>query len=143
MSIVNDMPVLSAAAAGDELPIERGTALYKIDYSTLAGNILSSAPNAASLYLTGTTWADLYTQLTALSVNRSAAYKCNAAITSILTGAKFEAITFGVVSRLTDTIFEFMARQANAGVILAWRVTFSSATSASVGTVYQFTGTAI
>ena len=138
MSIVNDMPSLTTPISGDELPIERGTALYKIDYTNLASTVLSGASNAASLYLTGTTWAALYTQLTALNANRAAVYKCDAGVTSLLTGAKVSAISFGVVTRLNATVFEFFARVANTGSVMGWRVTFESGgSSASVGSVYR------
>lgn len=141
MSIVNDMPSLTTPISGDELPIERGTALYKIDYTNLASTVLSGASNAASLYLTGTTWSALYTQLTALNTNRAAAYKCDATVTSLLTGTKVSAIVFGVVSRLTSTIFEFMAGGPNSAAFYKWRVTFdSNGSSATVGSVYRVIG---
>ena len=141
MSIVNDMPSLTTPVSGDELPIERGTALYKIGYTDLASGVLSNAPNAASLYLTETTWSALYGQLTALSSNHAAPFKCNASTTSKLTGAKVSAIMFGVVSRLTDTIFEFIAHQANSAYLIVWRVTFESGgANATVGSVYRITG---
>lgn len=111
--------------------------------NSLAGlqGILSMA---FGLYLTSTAWAGLYSELSVIATNTTATYKCNAPTTSLLTDSKVSTITFGVVSRLTDTIFEFMARQANTGNILVWRVTFdSTGSSATVGSVYRFTGTAI
>lgn len=99
---------------------------------------------AFGLYLTSTAWPGLYSELSVIATNTAATYKCNAPITSMLTGAKYSAITFGVVSRLTDTIFEFMARPGNSAYILTWRVTFSSdGSSATVGNVYRFDGTLI
>jgi len=99
---------------------------------------------AFGLYLTASSWSGLYEELSVIATNTTATYKCNAPTTSLLTGAKVSTITFGVVCRLTDTIFEFMARQANTQYMLVWRVTFdSSGSSATVGTVYRFTGTAI
>jgi len=197
--IIDDLPALTSPQSGDELPIERGSYAYKIDYnalasailgkigassltaspsmlvnlaSTSAANVMQSAPRpgvtgvlplanggtgvnslaglqgilnmAFGLYLTASAWSGLYEELSVIATNTTATYKCNAPTTSLLTGAKVSTITFGVVCRLTDTIFEFMARQANTQYMLVWRVTFdSSGSSATVGTVYRFTGTAI
>ena len=41
MAIINDFPVLSSPATGDEIPIERGVTTYKIDYNTLAEAIIA------------------------------------------------------------------------------------------------------
>ena len=41
MAIINDLPVMSTPASGDELPIERGTTVYKIDYNALAAAIIA------------------------------------------------------------------------------------------------------
>lgn len=197
--IIDDLPALTSPQSGDELPIERGSYAYKIDYNALASailgkigassltaspsmlvnlastsaeNVMQSAPRpgvtgvlplanggtgvnslaglqgilnmAFGLYLTSTAWAGLYSELSVIATNTTATYKCNAPTTSLLTGAKYSAITFGVVSRLTDTIFEFMARPGNNANILTWRVTFSSdGSSATVGNVYHFDGTLI
>ena len=46
--IINDLPILSSPASGDELPIERGTNTYKIDY-----NALATAINRALIPSTG------------------------------------------------------------------------------------------
>lgn len=99
---------------------------------------------AFGLYLTAPAWSGLYTELSVIATNTTATYKCNAPTTDLLTGTKVNAITFGVVSRLTDTIFEFMARQANTGNIFVWRVTFdSTGSSATVGSVYSVTASEI
>lgn len=59
MAIINDLPVMSTPASGDELPIERGTTVYKIDYNALAAAIIAQQSltgvkgNAESTYRTG------------------------------------------------------------------------------------------
>lgn len=99
---------------------------------------------AFGLYLTSEAWSGLYAELSVVSVNTTATYKCNANTTSLLTGTKVQTISFGLVSRLTSTIYEFIAGQGNSQYIYKWRVTFSSdGTSGTVGTVYRITGTAI
>lgn len=45
--IINGLPVLPAPAAGDEIPIERGTTTYKIDYATLAAAIVARGVGAS------------------------------------------------------------------------------------------------
>lgn len=40
MGIIDNLPALTAPAAGDEIPIERGTAACKIDYTALASAII-------------------------------------------------------------------------------------------------------
>lgn len=39
--IIDGLPLLGAPASGDEIPIERGTTTYKIDYDALAAAIIS------------------------------------------------------------------------------------------------------
>lgn len=39
--IIDGLPVMSSPQSGDEIPIERGTATYKIDYDALATAIIS------------------------------------------------------------------------------------------------------
>lgn len=39
--IIDGLPVMSSPQSGDEIPIERGTATYKIDYDALAAAIIS------------------------------------------------------------------------------------------------------
>lgn len=199
ITIIDDLPALTSPQSGDELPIERGSYAYKIDYnalasailgkigasslaaspsmlvnlaSTSAANVMQSAPRpgvtgvlplanggtgvnsleglqgvlnmAFGLYLTSEAWSGLYTELSVIATNTTATYKCNANTTSLLTGTKVSSITFGVVSRLTSTIFEFIGGLGNSQYMYKWRVTFSSdGSSATVGTVYRFTGTAI
>lgn len=59
MAIINDLPVMSTPASGDELPIERGTTVYKIDYNALAAAIIAQQAltgvkgNAENSYRTG------------------------------------------------------------------------------------------
>lgn len=59
MAIINDLPVMSTPASGDELPIERGTTVYKIDYNALAAAIIAQQAltgvkgNAEGSYRTG------------------------------------------------------------------------------------------
>ena len=205
MSIIDDFPAMSSPETGDEIPIERGTTTYKIDYDALAtaiiaklggdpvtiahgGTGLSSAPSmlvdlasaqaasplaasprpgvtntlpltnggtgastaaaaltnlgaAASLFLSSTGWSGLYSELTVIPTNYAALYKCNASTSSKLTAAKVSGITYGVVVRLTNTIFEFISRQGNTADLLLWRVTFESGgANATVGTVCKLTG---
>lgn len=40
MSIIDNLPTLTTPVAGDEIPIERGMAAYKIDYTALASAII-------------------------------------------------------------------------------------------------------
>lgn len=39
--IIDGLPVLASPASGDEIPIERGTTTYKIDYDALASAIIA------------------------------------------------------------------------------------------------------
>ena len=39
MAIIDTLPALTTPTTGDELPIERGTTVYKIDYNQLAAAI--------------------------------------------------------------------------------------------------------
>lgn len=140
MAIVDNLPSISSTQSSDEMPIERGTLLYKITPE----NLLAKAPNSASLNLTQTTWPNLYAALIEIDTNKVACFRGTSDAISKLTGAKVAALSFGVVARLTDTIFEFMIHQANTAYIIVWRVTFSSdATTATVGTVYRLTGNAM
>ena len=205
MAIVDDFPSLSTPASGDEIPIERGTTTYKIDYDALAeaiiaklggdpvtvvhgGTGISTEPSllidlastqaaspfaatprpgvtntlpitaggtnattaadarsnlsaAATFYPTATNWSGLHSVLTDIPTNYTGMFKCNATTSGTLTGGKVGSILYGMVSRLTSTIFEFFAGPGNSSMMYKWRVTFASdGASATVGTVYRITG---
>lgn len=58
MAIIDTLPALTTPTTGDELPIERGTTVYKIDYNQLAAAILAQCAtgvkgNAESSYRKG------------------------------------------------------------------------------------------
>jgi len=58
MAIIDNLPAITTPASGDELPIERGTTVYKIDYNQLAAAILAQCAtgvkgNAESSYRKG------------------------------------------------------------------------------------------
>lgn len=126
---------LDQTASGYALDARQGKAL---------DDRLDALESVTGMYLTGTTWETLYAELTAMTVNKTTTYKCDAPVTNLLTGGKVSSITFGIVARLTNTIYEFFAGPGNSGTYYKWRITFASGgTSATVGTVYSFSGTAI
>ena len=58
MAIIDTLPALTTPTTGDEMPIERGTTVYKIDYNQLAAAILAQCAtgvkgNAESSYRKG------------------------------------------------------------------------------------------
>lgn len=117
---------------------------YKFFGATDEKALLRSIQAATGLHLTGTSWKDLNDELVSIPTNYTATFECTGDITSLLTGSKINSIVFGVVSRPTDTIFDFMAKTPGNQYLCAWRVTFSSAGgTATVGTVYRTTMEAI
>ena len=99
---------------------------------------------AGKLTLTGTSFSALYTELSVMSVGDVNTYNAVAAVNKVLTGNKLNALASGTVYRANDTVFEFLAGQAGSTNIYKWRITYDSTYStATVGTVYNFTGTAV
>lgn len=172
MAIIDDFPTLSSSpTTGDELPIERGTTTYKIDYDALASAIISklggdpvTIPHggtgattanagrialgaAPTIYLNKATWADVYAELNKLgSAELGVFYAQNSpAVASLLTGGKVTGTIKGVVLRAFSTQFDFFGSVGTGNSIVAWRITnFTSASATpSVGSVYSYTGTAL
>ena len=98
----------------------------------------------ATLNLTGSTFAALYPLLNVMPTNTTYTWYALDAVTKILTGSKVSGLKGGAVYRANATVFEFMCWGANDQYMYKWRVTFASdGSSATVGTVYRFAGTAI
>lgn len=66
--IINDLPTLSSPQTGDELPIERGTNTYKIDYDALATAIISKLGDPVDVTHGGTRATSASAARTNLSV---------------------------------------------------------------------------
>ena len=111
--------------------------------ATVSGSL--TAAEYVGITLSAANFVTLRGQLRKITIGNSMPFACASTVTSHITGGKVSAIVFGTVYRATDLIFEFTARQLNVAYEFAWRLTFGNdaGTSATVGTVYRFTGTAI
>ena len=107
----------------------------------------STADEAKSYDITGTTWADVYSTLSKLSAGRSAVVSINGGTASLMTGGKTSFASTGVAKFVNPTngVYEFMVMSNTSQYIYTWRITgmTSASSTPTISTVYRFSGTAV
>lgn len=107
----------------------------------------STADEAKSYDITGTTWADVYSTLSKLSAGRPAVVSINGGTASLMTGGKTSFASTGVAKFVNPTngVYEFMVMSNTSQYIYTWRITgmTSASSTPTISTVYRFSGTAV
>lgn len=168
MAIIDDFPTLSSSpTTGDELPIERGTTTYKIDYDALASAIISklggdpvttshggtgaatakaarenlSVP--ATLYFDTATWASIKAKLDSLSTYSCATFYAPGNVASLLTGGDVTSSLKGVITVTGSSTYDcigYIGAGASSGYLVTWRINSPTTSGATIGTVMHYMG---
>lgn len=163
---IKDLPSTSSVASTDVLAKETsGGTTNKIAISNFVIDNLTSTSttkalsaaqgkalgdNRAFKFLlsasgTSTTWADVYNKVQNLSTYDVATFFASGGAASLLTGGKVTSTMKGVVAYNGSGTYDFWAFAGLGPYAYGWRVTnlTSSSSTGTVGTVYQYTGTAV
>ncbi len=90
--------------------------------------------------LEGSTWAELYAQLSKIQNNSAVSASFSTAATSLLSGNAISAGVQGMIGRFSTSTFQFMTVGDSSSTIYTWRVTGWTSASATptVGTIYSY-----
>lgn len=140
--IIDGLPALATPTTGDEMPIERGTATYKVTFDNLSKAIVSQLDMA---FNGDWTLADMYPIMAKVTVPGSALLWLSPTASGLLSGGKVNAYCTVVASRTTASNWRFMAYGGSDAYIYVWHIEGWSGASATptIGTVYRLAGTAI
>jgi len=90
------------------------------------------------------TWSGIFQTLSNLPNYSTGTIYAGSAPASKLTGGKLASYINGVVTRMSENVFDFMVQSgANPAYMYGFRVTGLTSSAGTPGTVYRFTGTAI
>jgi hypothetical protein len=105
----------------------------------------STADEAKSYDVTGTTWADVYSTLSKLAAGRPAVVSIAGGAASLMTGSKTAFACTGIAKVVTSGVYEFMVMSNISQYIYTWRITglTSASSTPTISTVYRFSGTAV
>ena len=129
-------PITPAALNNMEEGI--GAALTPSDVVNKSFQFLLAASGSTS------TWADAYAKLKNLSTYDVATFFATGNMASLLTGGKVTSTMKGTVAYNGSGTYDFFAFAGLGPYAYGWRVTtLTGSTAGTVGTVYQYTGTAV
>lgn len=139
--IIDGLPALTTPTTGDEMPIERGTATYKVTLDNLSKAIVSLLDMA---FNGDWTLADMYPIMAKVTVPGSALLWLSPSSSGLLSGDKVQAYCTCIASRTNASSWRFMAF-TGASEVYTWTLSGWSSASATptIGTVYRLAGTAI
>lgn len=141
--IIDGLPALATPTTGDEMPIERGTATYKVTFDNLSNVIVSQLDIAFN----GDSWtlADMYPIMAKVAVPGSALLWLSPTSSGLLSGEKVRAYCTCIASRTNQSNWRFMAFGGSDAYVYVWHIDGWSGASATptIGTVYRLAGTAI
>jgi len=139
--IIDSLPALATPTTGDEMPIERGTATYKVTLDNLSKAIISQLDMA---FNGDWTLAELYPIMAKVAVPGSAMLWLSPSSSGLLSGNKVRAYCTCIASRTNSSNWRFMAF-TGASEVYTWTLSGWSSASATptIGTVYRLAGTAI
>jgi hypothetical protein len=169
VNTINDLPALGRTpTSGDKLALQpQGDNTKSIDYDALATAIINKLGGnpvtvehggfggttveqartnlevPASVYISGTTWADVFTELSKVRTNTAATLLTSANSASLLTGSAVSNVTLKGVVRRSGSTYDFFVL-ADVSTIYSWRISGLSSASATptVGEVYEYQSTA-
>lgn len=140
--IIDSLPILTDPTTGDEMPIERGQATYKVTLDNLSKAIVSQLDMA---FNGDWTLADMYPVMAKVTVPGSALLWLSPSSSGLLSGNKVRAYCTCIASRTNLSNWRFMAYSGSDAYVYVWHIEGWSGASATptIGMVYRFAGTAI
>lgn len=98
-----------------------------------------------NIILDTNTWPAVYSEVSKLEIGETGVVGiADADTASLLTDGKRSSTLFGFIFRSADKNYDFWCTAPNSNYAFAWRDTFSNDnTTATVGSVYRYSGTAI
>lgn len=139
--IIDGLPALTTPTTGDEMPIERGQATYKVTYDNLSKAIISQLDMAFN----GTwTLANMYPVMAKVAIPGSAMLWFSPDNVGLLSGGKVQVWCTAIASRTSASNWRFMAF-TGASEVYTWTLSGWSSASATptIGNVYKLTGTLV
>jgi hypothetical protein len=123
---------------GDPVTVEHGGT-----GASTAANARTNLEVPAAIYISGTTWADVFAEVSKVRTNTAATLLISANSASLLTGSAVSNVTFKGVVRRSGSTYDFFAL-ADVSTIYSWRISGLSSASATptVGNVYEYQSTA-